>query len=246
MSLPTKLLFIFAFFFTLALVYLQYLSNPHIPKNGLKLWLRADVGVVTSPSGKVSQWTNQSESEINATMSKEERQPSLVDNGLNSQPVIRFEGQQSLSLKPFLSPDQFTLAVVGKNSNDSEAFSMILGPGGKSPNNQLRWENGSTALFVGTSNNFPIITSSIGNTRTYHLLVARYDGSTMTVYRDGAMVSSHDFKTSGPWTLGQVGAWYSRYFLVGDLAEIMVYDVPLKDGDMELITTYLKDKYDLP
>jgi hypothetical protein len=93
------------------------------------------------------------------------RQPSFVGGALNGLPVIRFSGAQSLGLSPFVSPTRFTVLVVGKNSNTAETFSMILGPGGNAHNNQLRWENGSQALFVGTGNNLPVITSNVGNTR---------------------------------------------------------------------------------
>jgi hypothetical protein len=87
---------------------------------------------------------------------------------------------------------------VGKNTMPSESFSMILGPGGNAPNNQLRWENGNEALFVGTGNSFPIITSSIGHTRAYHQLSATYDRNTLSVYRNGSSLAEHRFVTSGP------------------------------------------------
>ncbi len=123
---------------------------------------------------------------------------------------------------------------------------MILGPGGSSPNNQMRWENGSQALFVGTGNNLPTTTSNIGNTRVYHALSVRYDGTTMTVYRDGNLISTHTFTTTGPWTLSQIGAWYSQYFLIGDIAEILIYPTALSSTDRTTTNSYLKLKYNLP
>jgi len=120
---------------------------------------------------------------------------------------------------------------------------MILGPGGSNPNNQLRWDNGTQALFVGTGNNMPVVTPTIGNTNVYHILSARYDGSTMTTYRDGNAVSTNSFVTTGPWTLNQIGAWFSSYFMVGDLAEIIVYPAALSDADLSTTTAYLNGKY---
>ncbi|MGK7932644.1 MAG: LamG-like jellyroll fold domain-containing protein [Microcystaceae cyanobacterium] len=249
MSLSRRLFLLFGFIVGSWLIIILFdpwnTFTSTIPLNGLKLWLKSDVGVITSIEGTISEWVDQSENDIKVSMIKEERQPLLVENALNNYPVVQFNGQQSLSLSPFLSPTQFTLFIVGKNSNPNESFSMILGPGGKSPNNQLRWENGSNALFVGTSNRFPITTSPIGDTRIYHILSAHYDGSTMTVYRDGVPVSTHEFSTNGPWVLGQIGAWYSRYFMIGELAEIMVYDVVLTEKELTSVTSYLQDKYDL-
>lgn len=215
------------------------------PLTSLRLWLRGDAGV-TSNAGKVSSWADQSGNGYHATMATVARQPTVVSNVLNGKPVIRFGGAQSLLLAGVLQPNTFTVFVAGKNSKASETFSMIFGPGGSSANNQLRWENGSQALFVGTGNNLPIITSNIGNTRVYHALSSRYDGSTMSVYRDGNLTSTHSFVTSGPWDLYQIGAWYSSYFMEGDVAEILFYDSALSEANRTSANAYLKSKYALP
>jgi len=215
------------------------------PAAGTSLWLRADYDVTVN-NGKVSYWRDQSASANYAYMPTVSRQPQLVFNALNGLPVIRFHGAQSLVLGSPASPQTFTVFVVGKNSKTTESYSMILGPGGNWPNNQLRWENGSQALVVGTGNNLPTTVSTIGNTRVYHALSARYNGSTMTVYRDGNATSSHAFTTTGPWTLAQIGAWYSSYFMVGDIAEILIYPSALSETDRTLTNTYLRTKYALP
>jgi concanavalin A-like lectin/glucanase superfamily protein len=217
-----------------------------LPPTGPHLWLRADVGVTVSSGTQVSTWLDQSGNGRNASMATATRRPTLVTGALNGAPVIRFGGAQSMYLDTFATPTQFTVFVVGKNSMPSESFSMILGPGGNSPNNQLRWENGSQTLFVGTGNNLPVTISPTGNTRVYHALSARYNGSTMTAYRDGSPTSTSAFTTSGPWTLASIGSWYSTYFLVGDLAEIIIYDRALSDAELASTSSYLRTKYNLP
>lgn len=222
-----------------------------MPTAGLHLWLRSDAGInpIGAPphaANQVSRWIDQSGAGRNASMATAARQPTFVPGALNGWPVLRFGGAQSMYLDFFASPTLFTVFIVGKNSNPAESFSMILGPGGNAANNQLRWENGSSALFVGTGNNLPVITSSIGNTRVYHALSARYNGSSMTVYRDGNPTSSHPFVTSGPWVLASVGSWYSSYFLRGDLAEVIVYDRALTEAERLDVNQYLRSKYALP
>jgi Concanavalin A-like lectin/glucanases superfamily len=209
------------------------------------LWLRSDTGV-TAAGGRVSRWLDQSGNGRHASMATAARQPFFVSGALNGQPVLRFTGAESMYLDIFAQPTTFSIFIVGKNSNPSESFSMILGPGGNSPNNQLRWENGSQALFVGTGNNLPVITSPIGNTRVYHALSARYNGSSMTVFRDGNTVSTHTFVTSGPWTLASVGSYYSSFFMQGDLAEVLIYDRVLSETERLSVNAYLRGKYNLP
>jgi len=212
---------------------------------GMHLWLKADAGV-SATAGAVAQWLDQSGNGRNASMATPSRQPQLVGGALNGRPVIRFGGSQSMYLDRVATPTSFTVFVVGKNSMPGESFSMILGPGGNSPNNQLRWESSSQALFVGTGNGLPVVTPSIGNTRAYHALSARYDGSVMTVYRDGNSTSSSSFTTTGPWTLASVGSWYSTYFMVGDLAEVIIYDRALSDAERTSMNGYLRARYNLP
>lgn len=68
----------------------------------------------------------------------------------------------------------------------------------------------------------------------------------MTVYRDGGAVSSSSFATTGPWTLASVGSFYSSDFMVGDLAEVVLYDRALSEEDRAAADSYLRTKYNLP
>lgn len=220
-------------------------SGGPIPTSGLHLWLRADSGVVAS-GGRVSQWLDQSGSGRNASMTTASRQPFLISNAIGGLPVVRFNGAQSMNLDVFAQPTTFSVFVFGKNNMPDNSFSMILGPGGNSPNNQLRWDDGTHALFIGLGNNLPQVTPAIGNTRAYHELSAVYDGSTMTVYRDGGFVSSTNFTTTGPWTLASVGSWFSTYFMQGDLGELIMYARPLSAAERTSVDTYLFGKYPIP
>ena len=214
------------------------------PEAGRHLWLRADTGV-TASGGRVARWLDQSGNGRNAAMSTRARQPQYVAEALNGQPILRFAGAQSMSLDNVITLDSFSIFIVGKN-NASSSFSMILGPGGSSPNNQLRWEDGSHALFVGTGNSLPTITSRIGDTRVYHALSATYDKATMAVYRDGNGTSSQRFVTRGPWILASLGSYYSQHFMEGDLAEILVYDRALSERERQAVNAYLRTRYRLP
>jgi CHAT domain-containing protein len=218
-----------------------------IPTSGLKLWLSADSGVSTSSSReRVSEWQDRSGNGLHASMRTPSRQPSLIPDAINGLPVIRFDGTQSLILANVLRLSDMTLFIVARNNQPSESFHMILGPANSSPNNQLRFQDGSKVLFVGTGNNMPVVTPTVGNTGMYHALSARYAGSTLKVYRDGSFVSSHSFTTIGPWDLLQIGAWYSQHFLLGDIAEIVAYDRALTDNERESVNSYLRKKYALP
>ncbi len=220
-------------------------EKPEVSQRALRLWLRADEGVVAS-GGKVSRWKDQSGGGRDAIMNHGPRQPSLKQEALNGRPVLHFAGSQSLYLQAPVGPTAFTFFVVGKNNEVSdEDFSMILGPGGNDANNQLRWENGTQVLAVGSGNGLPIVTTAIGDTRAWHLLTLHYDGTRLSLYRNGNPVGSHAFTTHGPWTFAQVGGYYSDYFAKADLAEVLIYDEALPGGEREALEHYLVSKYRL-
>jgi hypothetical protein len=46
--------------------------------------------------------------------------------------------------------------------------------------------------------------------------------------------------------VAQIGAWYSQYFMIGDLAELVIYDRALSAGELAETNSYLRAKYALP
>ena len=213
-----------------------------LPASGSLLWLRANLGVIES-AGQVTDWLDQSGHGLDGIMDLPSREPALVPGEWNGLPVIRFDGAQSLYLRQTIAPTKFTVFVAGRNRNPTDAHGIFLGPGGDTANNQLRWESGSSVLIVGLGNDLPQTVFSFGDTRAFHVLAARYDGSNLTVSRNGTQVGNAHFVTTGPWQIGQVGGWFSSDFMVGDLAEILVYESALSEADTELTNSYLLQKY---
>ena len=107
-----------------------------IPTAGLQLWLRPDAGVVLNGSG-VSTWTDQSGNGNDASQANPGRQPQLVNNALNGQPVMHFDGQDDrLGLTGSTPMSQISLFFVFKpdsglagtdNTDPLPYFPIILG-----------------------------------------------------------------------------------------------------------------------
>jgi hypothetical protein len=87
----------------------------------LKLWLRADIGVIPDVSGNVSEWDDQSQS---ITMTLNQAQPSVlsgsisvVDSGLNYNRMLSFSGGQGLSgVGDFSFGTSNTIIAVGSSA----------------------------------------------------------------------------------------------------------------------------------
>ncbi len=220
------------------------LNISRIPALGMHLWLRTDTGI--TPATRVGAWADQSGQGRDATMTAAVRQPFYAPGLASGWPVVRFTGAESLAFSSVVTPTMYSIFVVGRNTNSAETFGVILGPGGNSPNNQLRWENGTAVLVTGTGNATPTTTSTIGDTRVFHSLLVRYDGTTQSVYRDGGLVSSLRFAATLPWIFASLGSFYSSDFLKGDIAEVLIYDRALPEADRLAVNAYLRAKYRLP
>lgn len=60
--------------------------------SGQKLWLRADQGVTASNTGGITEWLSQSSNGFKGTQTNTNFQPILIDDGLNFNPTIVFDG----------------------------------------------------------------------------------------------------------------------------------------------------------
>src|ERR1700751_4507704 len=68
---------------------------PNISSGTLRLWLKADVGVVTNSNGQVSRWQDQSGNNNDAFAPTVAAQPSLVRPAtLGGNPAVHFDGIQ--------------------------------------------------------------------------------------------------------------------------------------------------------
>jgi len=209
-------------------------------------WIIADQGI-TTVYGQISRWADRSGDANDAFMTDPNRQPLLVANAVNGRPAVRFGGASSLDIRRTVNLNTFAIFIVGRNDSSDGSISMILGPAGREPNDQIRWETATSILVVGIGNEFAPTIAEVGNTRVYHLLTLRFDGSRLDTYRDGVLVGTTPATTNGlPFSFLSLGSYYSVLFMVGELAEVLIYDRPLSDSAFASTNDYLRSKYALP
>ncbi len=219
------------------------ITGPPLP-GSLILWLLAEHGVTSGPDG-VTLWEDQSPVLNDASQAGLTAQPELIPAQLNGLPVIRFDGDDTLGLGAPMFLDDLTILIVARSNNPGEGFHMILGPG--AANNQIRFEGSTELLSVGTGNGLPAIVSPIGDNRVPHSLSIVHDGATWDVFRDGGLASSNPVAVVGPLELGKLGAWFgTQHGLIGDIAEVLIYDVALSEPERLVAEDYLRTKYALP
>jgi|GEM_PF-1166172 len=232
-----------------------------IPAAGLRLWVRADVGVTASASGAVTAWADQSGSNNNAVQATESRAPKLVANALNGKPVLRFDGvddyldvaqAQSLAITGDIS--SFFVVKFDDFATYRAVWGKTAGPAGNlpAPTDYYTVPNtGVPRLYRGngTSTSLGFVDAAKGLTAATYLIAGfAQEGTNLTHYLAGQPNGSGRLTA----TLGDGGKALkigSREDFVtkmkGDIAELVIYDRALPDAERNQVVDYLKNKYGL-
>ena len=211
-----------------------------IPKAGLALWLRADGAV--EENGKVIRITDRSGRSNDAILMQypgtEVMTPKVVKHEICGQPVLRFDGSATgfsfktipdirsvfwvVSKTPAAFKQKWELFVLGGRETldfhvGKHFNDAILGPPASTSLREGKlWFNGFSSDPMFTE--FPS-----GNLAVISLF------STGNVSADQIATDRKFLKR-----------WWN-----GDIAEIMIYTVPLSDQDRQVVERYLQEKYSI-
>jgi hypothetical protein len=222
--------------------------------NGLRLQLAADLGVTTNASGAVTSWIDQSLNGNNAAPTNATTSPLLVPNVINAKPVLRYSGaNQSLDVPPdntgFTAGDLSSFALV-KFSNYStyrtvwtKVRNNISAPfdwyfAVTSGNATVLRGNGTTSFgsVVGTppaAGAFAIVGCKISGTS-----VSQYIGYNNTA---NGTISGTPVDAGLPLRIGRRTDGVTQ--MMGDIAEILIYDHAVSDAERLQIVNYLNAKW---
>jgi hypothetical protein len=156
---------------------------PTISSGTLRLWLKADAGVITNGSGQVSQWQDQSGNGNHANQSTGSKQPAIsYPAALNGKPVINFTTASPNTSGKYVQgtgdvgiPDAYTSFLVYKprqltNSDNVLAFVGVAGDYGASRNYGIAASN----LIFG-SWTYDYYSGIIPSLNTYHIWTDRFN-----------------------------------------------------------------------
>ncbi|MDB6040772.1 MAG: Coagulation factor 5/8 type domain protein [Verrucomicrobiales bacterium] len=227
-----------------------------IPADGLELWLRADKGV-TADGGVISKWDDSS-GNFNTAIANSElgTAPTLVPSVLNGQPVVRFNGVKD-ELVVNSSP---SIAITGDISTffvvRFENFDTFRAVWAKTAGNQPRPSDYYTLPSSGVPNVFRGGAGGIANfqgdgpvpANTPAIVGWDMVGTTITHYVDNQPNGSGDITVTptdagDPLLIGTRGDQFTR--MMGDIAEIVIYNRGLTETERNQIHDYLRKKYGL-
>ena len=221
--------------------------------NGLKLQLAADLGVTTDGTGAVTSWIDQSGTGNNAAPTNSTTSPLLVTNVINGKPVLRFSGaNQSLEVPPdntgFTAGDLSTFALV-KFSNYSTYRTIWT----KTMNNiaaPIDWyftaSSGAANLLRGNGTAYGSFAGTAPAAGLFTTVGAKVSGTAVSHYI-GYNNTANGTITATPADAGmplRIGRRFDGAVqMMGDIAEILIYDHAVSDAERLQIVNYLNNKW---
>ena len=233
-----------------------------VPQTNLRLHLESDSGVTTI-SGLVSQWADQTTNLNNATQTDPSYRPAYAstDSLINNLPSITFNagGDDAMSILAStslnFSTNGFTIYVVGYIQSWFNALSMLI-----QHSNGSTWTQGWGILY--TSGNFRFFVNNWNNTANYveltapavnHKILFKFSWDKTTIrasYRQNGVTTSGTKAYSGAytnptqsWELFRGGAGTTIYDTSGKLGAVLAYSGVLSAQDELNLENYLKSKY---
>lgn len=200
--------------------------------SGMQLWVSADAGI-TLNGNFVSQWDDQSGNANHCTSEFDVIRPTLLTDAINGLPALSFDGSEDFMVFPLIDDVRTVFWVLREN----------VGATGSPPRPLLGWSGGLTYLrgageeFWDASFSDPAVHN--GTTR---LNFENINGTQTDVPNEFCLTS---LVTTGPvnathftMELNIFGrTWW------GEIAEVLIYNVPLSEAEVEQVEDYLADKY---
>ncbi|MDY0188132.1 MAG: hypothetical protein RBR16_09435 [Syntrophus sp. (in: bacteria)] len=220
-------------------------------------WLDAADGstIVFSTGSYVQTWQDKSGNSRHMTQTGgDSLRPILVQNALNSLPVLRFDGSNDwLSTSALWSGNQDGAAFVVYTPRSTTTLNSLFGQAANTSTSAtwrllaVRGNTGSgDPYFNGygsgdiTENNTPTLTTKIA--------VWTHIAGVTSLYRNSALVGSKtqtlNTLTGGGCVIGRRG-FYNDQFLNGDIAEIVAFTSAITNETMQKIEGYLAHKWGL-
>jgi uncharacterized Zn-binding protein involved in type VI secretion len=205
-----------------------------IPVDGLKLWLRADSGIVAD-QGSVTAWYDLSGNGNNANGAG----ATVVANEVNGQPMVKFDGSNIYTVTPLTINAPYTILTVSKQ--DGSSRNRLISSA--STNWLLGYLSGNEDQFYAEG---WVNQPSLAASGSAYLYSATGSGAFSTLYRDGFKLAENANGLAAPGTLalGGYGVTASEAS-DGKIAEVIVYDGVLTDALRTEVESYLKNRYNL-
>jgi hypothetical protein len=209
------------------------------PTPGTMMWLRADTGIVAN-AGLVSRWSDVTGSGIVAMQDSSSMRPTLLPHDRFTLPAVRFNGATFMQTQSiFPTHSDYTLTFLVQINNLAYTNNVISG------NSYAHYLGGTPYLSVLHTSFSTLATATIPIIQSdYTIVTITYLESRQraVIYINGNFADSAFVGTNIDSVL-YLGACVKSNFLVGDIAEVLLYPRELSTSDRRTTESYLFKKY---
>ncbi|MHB1131649.1 MAG: galactose-binding domain-containing protein [Chloroflexota bacterium] len=219
-------------------VYLRMIADP------LRGHWGADGSITKDGADLVSVVEDQSPSGIDMNQAVATNQPLWVDNIINGQPVLRFDGVDNYLAASLPSADfngRLTMAIVLRPRDAAAtkglmSWASALGSGG--PFVLIQRDTTNVRFFVNGGYRITVAHA----TDATKLYVLTWDGAAWSLYVDGGTPTTYAGAGFVVATTVYLGNGYNGY-AYAEIPELYLYSKVLSAGERSALTTTLKTKY---
>ena len=209
---------------------------------GLVLWLDAANITGLNDGDPVATWPDASDEANDATQATEDYRPTYQTNELNGKPVVRFDGSNDwLVLDTNITASSVWTCFHVLKKTGSYMFGVANHDHAHGATAFNSWINDQLYVNDGTKNYY--VNSQLWTSHT--IVATKLTGGTCTGWRNGITLgafSASSAASEGVFnSIGKLNTNYST----GDIAEIIIYNSALSDGDRGDVESYLSTKYNI-
>jgi hypothetical protein len=210
---------------------------------GLQTWLKADAIGGLADGDPVTTWEDSHTSNNDATQSTAAAKPTYQTGEQNGLAVVRFDGTDDV------------MTVSGITNNDAARTIFVVAKQAANTANKILWSLATTDAMVYNNGagawryaDTPQVNFG-GTTTNWSVVCVRYNSAASAdAFIDTGTATNFDpndaFQSGTGQTL-KLGSTSGIWFWNGDMAEILVYDSALSEGDRGDVRDYLRDKWGL-
>ncbi len=219
---------------------------------GLKLWLRADLGLytdaakttpATADGDAVYTWADQSGNGNDAVQATLANRPLLKLAIQNGRAVVRFDGtNDSLATAAITIAQPLTIFVVGAAPVHTAINQLFIYREGSNPVIYRRTSDDCYACYAGNE-----CSDGVADT-LFHSLNCVFSGASSVFRNNGSPATLTPTNPgTGGYTTGVCigGDSLSGQCLNGDIAEILVYDSALSTANRQSVETWLNERWNI-
>ena len=230
--------------------YLPDSSSNCVDANMLAWFDGADVSTITHASNAVSNWADKTGNGYDVSTSDTNRQPTFTSNAINSLSALTFNSDYLGRSGPILTNSASNLAImiVSKTTTayHRTIYSQAVEGTGWGANHMVSFDSSGNISYV----NYPGTGSSAAGgpgANELSLVTINRSGTTNSYYKNGVLLGTGAANTYtrdvDKTSIGRRTDAGGREYFNGEIAEVILFERTLTDGEREAMETYLIDKW---